>query len=197
MTLDSIRNSCDVLLKFLFVIVLQEGGKAVKTPSFTSPSNCLLSSPFHRPVFAMHWFSRALHVNWFWSVRLNWCLILVDAKCDAKPMLICSFSNISLSPRQFISNQRPFGSFRAYRRSFKCNLVFGGFWYLPAVHRPTSNRGGICNSIGIWLHLYLRKYICLNIFGICPLHLPTCTPGGICNSIFICIWLHLNLFVFV
>ena len=60
-------------------------------------------------------------------------------------MLICSFS---LSPAiQFISNQRPFASFRAYRRSFKCNLVFGGFSYLPAGWQ--GNHGGICNSIFI------------------------------------------------
>ena len=60
----------------------------------------------------------------------NKLLLCVCAKYG--PAKSSSDFRISLSPKQFISNQRPFSSFRAYRRSFKCNLVFGGFSYLPS-----------------------------------------------------------------
>ena len=60
----------------------------------------------------------------------NKLLFCVCAKYG--PAKSSSDFRISLSPKQFISNQRPFSSFRAYRRSFKCNLVFGGFSYLPS-----------------------------------------------------------------
>ena len=60
----------------------------------------------------------------------NKLLLCVCAKYG--PAKSSSDFRISLSPKQFISNQRPFSSFRAFRRSFKCNLVFGGFSYLPS-----------------------------------------------------------------
>ena len=60
----------------------------------------------------------------------NKLLFCVCAKYG--PAKSSSDFRIGLSPKQFISNQRPFSSFRAYRRSFKCNLVFGGFSYLPS-----------------------------------------------------------------
>ena len=113
-------------------------------------------------------------------------IFLLDAKYDAKPMLICSFSN-SLSPWQFISNQRPFGSFRAYRRSFKCNLVFGGFWYLyctpPGCICPWASEAITVVFVILFSFAFVEtKYLAIGVlllFVFC-MHRATGNPGGIC-----------------
>ena len=75
--------------------------------------------------------------------------------------IIANF-RISLSPMQFISNQRPFSSFGAYRRSFKCNLVFGGFSYLPSAASAPGQPRQFQSIVFfpcrfVWVFMYLQQ----------------------------------------